>query len=374
LKAHLHLADYVTFFCDFEVQRLLFSEDAQKVIGVEGPRKQAVFCRQEVILCAGAIESPALLLVSGIGLDDALGQVGICPRASCAGVGRRLRDHVLVPRVLLSRWSPPTLSPNGVHALCYASNGDNRFQFFMNDAAVYSQLVPHFVASFVRRRIYKPAIMASTVNFILSGLFLGLRTVLRLLMTYTPAYFILRYHIITMNIALMNPKSTGSVTIRRREPSKKIEPLRRKDVDIHIDAGYLSNPDDVLALWEGWKTSTHLFDSFLCQCLEIFPGVIFQGIKLMRNRETTDASWFLRFASHFCLPYFHWCGTCAMKTDDNAEWVVDSSLRVRGVRGIRVCDASVFPSAISGPTALTCAGVGHLCASILLRENDKKNG
>lgn len=62
-----------------------------------------------------------------------------------------------------------------------------------------------------------------------------------------------------------------------------------------------------------------------------------------------------------------------MKTDSNIEWVVDSSLRVRDIPGLRVCDASVFPTTISGPTALTCAALGHILAGLLLQSNDKKH-
>jgi choline dehydrogenase-like flavoprotein len=272
---------------------LLFSKGNQLVIGVEGPRNQAIFCRREVILCACAIESPALLLVSGIGDEKALSQSGIRPRAFCAGVGRRLRDHVLVPRVLLSWWLPLTLSPKGVHALCCANKGDNCFQIFMNDAAVYLQLVPHFVASIVHWSISKPAVIASSVNCILRGLFLSLRTLLRLLVTYTPVQFVLHYHVITINIALLNPKSMGSVTIRQKDPDKMT--LRRKDVDIHIDGGFLSHPHDVLALWEGWKTSTLLFDNFLNQCLEILPGVLLRGF-LWKQQTSSDSSRFVQFA------------------------------------------------------------------------------
>ena len=361
------LADSVSFLCEFEVQRLLFDKDDHSlVIGVEGPSSQdAVYARREVILCAGAIESPAMLLVSGIGHEQDLNEIGVRPKrtGSITAVGRRLRDHILVPRVLLSPWTPRVLSPNGVHALYHVSKNDHRFQFIFNDSAVYSQLVPQFVASFIRRRICKPRIIKSLVNCILELAFQCLRLVLFLLVSYTPLCFVLRYFVITINIALLNPKSTGTVSIRQLQ--RNDEPLRRQHVQVVVDAGYLSDPGDIKALWEGWNMCSGQFESFLCQCIELLPGFLFRGF-------ATGSTWFTLFASQFALPYFHWCGTCAMKTEDNEEWVVDANLRMRDVAGLRVCDASVFPTTISGPTALTCAALGHSFATVLLTTNEKK--
>lgn len=373
LRGFPHLADAVTFLRDFEVQRLLFDKDDLRVIGVEGTHHSHdhgvhVYARREVIVCAGAIESPALLLVSGIGHEDDLQQAGIRPKRkhSCTGVGRRLCDHVQVPRVFLSPWSPRQLSPNGVHALCYACKNGHRFQFIFNDAAVYSQLVPHFVASLVRRRISRPHF----VNVIMDRLFRVIRSLLVLLVSYTPLYFLLRYFVITVNIALLNPKSTGTVTIRRKEPNDESTPLRRKNVHVLVDAGYLSDSQDVLALLEGWNACTLRFEPFLSKCIEVLPGFFFRGFSVFRHAQSL---WFSTFASHFALPYFHWCGTCAMQTNENEEWVVDASLRVREVNGLRVCDASVFPSTISGPTALACAALGHAFADLLVNINETKD-
>lgn len=364
LKENPKLSDSVSFLCDFEVQRLLFDEHDSRVIGIEGPTSQhAVYARREVILCAGAIESPVMLLVSGMGHEQDLNEIDVIPkRKGSSGVGRRLRDHVLVPRVFLSPWTPPKLSPNGVHALCHISENDYRFQLIFNDSAVYSQLVPQFIASFIRRRICKPRIIKSTVNFLSELAFQSLRLILFLLVSCTPLYFVLRYFVVTINIALLNPKSTGTVSIRQR---RNDEPLRRQNVQVIIHAGYLNDPNDIKALWEGWKMSSEQFELFLDQCIEVLPGFLFQGF-------ATGSTWFASFATHFALPYFHWCGTCAMKTEGNDEWVVDANLRMRDVGGLRVCDASVFPTTISGPTALTCAALGHSFARVLISTNKKK--
>ena len=369
LRCFPHLMDSIAFIQDFEVQRLLFDRDDLRVVGVEGPEHQTIYARSETIVCAGAIESPALLLLSGIGHRKDLEQAGVCPKrkSSCAAVGRGLRDHILVPRVFLSPWSPRALSPNGVHAIFCDQVEGSRFQFIVNDAAVYSQLVPHFVASVVRRRF-----IHTTLNLVMDGVFRSLRFLLTILVSYTPLYFFLRYWIITVNIALLNPKSTGTVTVRQKESLQKDEPLRRKNVDVLVDAGYLSDPTDIRALRKGWDTCTERFDSFFGKCVEVLPGVLFRGLSVWTKESPLEAKWFDTFVTNFSLPYFHWCGTCAMK-NENEEWVVDSSLRVRDIPGLRVCDASVFPTTISGPTALTCAALGHGLADILLDDNEKKD-
>ena len=83
----------------------------------------------------------------------------------------------------------------------------------------------------------------------------------------------------------------------------------------------------------------------------------------------------ISFARNFSCPYFHWVGSCAMGSPNMSNknengFVVDESFRVRGMQGLRVCDASTFPSCISGPTALTCASIGHVGSAFLLEEMD----
>ena len=96
------------------------------------------------------------------------------------------------------------------------------------------------------------------------------------------------------------------------------------------------------------------------------------------NSSNERPAWFSNYVAEFANPYYHWCGTCAMggEEDDividgknhnnvNASLssVVDENLCVRGILGLRICDASVFPDSISAPTALTCAALGYVAAS-----------
>ncbi len=86
---------------------------------------------------------------------------------------------------------------------------------------------------------------------------------------------------------------------------------------------------------------------------------------------------FAAFVQRFVLSYFHYIGTCRMKRNDetendsNGDWVVNEQFQVRDIKSLRICDASVYPTLISCPTALTCAALGHTLANILLN-NEKK--
>jgi choline dehydrogenase-like flavoprotein len=153
-------------------------------------------------------------------------------------------------------------------------------------------------------------------------------------------------------------------------------PLRRRDVELEIRLGYLDAPEDVEAVRRGWIASQALEETLLggVSGIEVFPGLLVRRLGWPRLRANgwslasgLDLERFEAFARATCLPYFHWCGSCRMvASPDDDRGVVTPDLKVRGCRGLRICDASVFPSTVSAPTALTCAALGHLFGSRIL--------
>jgi choline dehydrogenase-like flavoprotein len=118
-------------------------------------------------------------------------------------------------------------------------------------------------------------------------------------------------------------------------------------------------------MMKGWIAADGVVN--LLGGIEVFPGPLVRRLYSYH----LDWSWFKRFSRSSCLPYFHWCGTCAMVTasrENEEACVVDSQLRVKHFLSLRVCDASVFPTTLSAPPALTCAAMGHLLGSILAKE------
>jgi choline dehydrogenase-like flavoprotein len=244
---------------------------------------------------------------------------------------------------------------------------------------------------------------------------------LHVLLHYTPLYYVAKCCIKIIAIFIMNGQSHGTVTILpRKQQSDGTVLCRVSDVSMQVQLGYLSHPNDVQRFQHAFAASTNVYDSTntLQTICEILPGPLIWNydIKQTTNRKppTFNTKRFEFMARSMVQPYFHWIGTCAMKkkttqtkdpamcgstvdttkvasskdddnhnhqsstndqgNDDGDDWVVDELFRVRGVQHLRICDASIFPTLISAPTALTCAGIGHILANILLEEISKREG
>ena len=192
----------------------------------------------------------------------------------------------------------------------------------------------------------------------------------------------------------------------------RIKRPRLSNCRVLIDPGYLTSSRDVDALWLGWCAASDIIKRhrLFVGCVEILPGtfmnILFSIFTLIsyttsriawligshsyhdknRNESSSSSSnsindipaWFSNYVAEFANPYYHWCGTCAMgggeddividgkiRNNVNASLssVVDENLCVRGIVGLRICDASVFPDSILAPTALTCAALGYVAAS-----------
>lgn len=358
LVSHPHLKKQITWYTGTMAERLLFQED--RVVGVEcndttTKRLFPLCCRREVVLCAGAIESPALLLASGIGLPEDLAAAEIVPRKRQSGlpVGRNLRDHVMLPRAVLAPWGSYSRTASGIPALRFVELPDgDRFQYMLTDATPFNHLIPYHVAKDVR--IHTRGLLAPVLNPIFECAFQCLKFCLWAL-ARTPLLDVLRYCTVCVNIVLLNPKSKGQIRLRRiRKGNDGVS--RRSDFDLVIDLGYLTDERDIRALERGFEVMDEQCKDWLIGT-EVMPG------QRYRN-PLFGSNWFRTYCCNHFAPYYHWCGTCAMGDESS---VVDGSLRLRDYKGVRVCDASVLPSLVSNPTALTCASLGLLFARELLK-------
>lgn len=138
-------------------------------------------------------------------------------------------------------------------------------------------------------------------------------------------------------VCLVGPSSSGMVY---PDSAGTDRPLR-------IDPKYLSDERDVAAVLNGVATARRILES-LSHSVELLPGPIPPSV----------------FVPLFSNTYFHACGTCAMSAEHG---VVGPDLRVRGVTGLRVADASVIPHIPSGPIQATCVAIGRGAANLLLR-------
>jgi choline dehydrogenase len=284
-------------------RRLLF--ERTRVAGVElqrDGRSLRVRVAREVVLCGGVIESPKLLLLSGIGPADALKAAGIAPVADAPEVGANLHDH---PRVSL-RWNArQPLAPSSVSA--------GLFVYSRSAGATRSEA----------------GATAPDLQFYVGR---GLDA---------PDPFV------TLTVALSTPRSRGSIALRSTNPD---------DAPI-IRAGYFSDAADLEALVEGVRIARAL------AAAKPYSGI--RGAAVDPTAEEQSADALRAYVRRAADTIFHPVGTCRMGADARA--VVDPTLRVRGVSGLRVADGSVMPVTVNSQTHAACLLIGWRAAEFMRR-------
>jgi choline dehydrogenase len=297
--------------------------DGTRAAGVEyvqGGRRVAR-ARREVVLCGGAINSPHLLLLSGVGPADHLHQLGIPVLVDLPGVGQNLHDHAGCPAAYAS--TQPV-------SLASAESPRNIATYLLRRRGPLTSNGPE-VGGFVRMRPN--------------------RDVADLQFHFAPAYHVEHSfanpdgHGFTFLPTLLEPQSRGAITLRSAEP---LEPPV-------IQARCLDAPSDLEVLVDGLKLSralahTRAFDAF--RGTEVLPGD--------EVRSDTDLAAYVRRSVE---TIYHPVGTCRMGVDTDA--VVDPQLRVHGVSGLRVIDASVMPVITHGNTNAPSMLIGEKGAAAM---------
>ncbi len=307
--------------------------DAGRATGVEAiwNNKTVVFhADQEVILCAGAIASPKLLMLSGIGPANHLRSMGIPVALDLPGVGENLQEH---PGVMLSvHVNQPTLNTEVSNIFKIARHGLN---FLLSGKGPASTSIGHAVA-FVRTRknLQWPNIQIS----------------------YTPIAYdftpdgvtLYKRNCVGVAVNVCRPAGRGKITLRSADPADS--PV------IHHEL--LGEQDDMAQMIEGAKLVRRIFEAPSFKKYntgERNPG------KDVQN----DAEWEAFIRQNAFLMY-HPCGTAKMGVDDMA--VVDPDLRVRGIGGLRVADASIMPVVPSANTNAPSIMVGERAADLILHK------
>lgn len=314
----------LTVLTEAPVTKVLF--DGGRAVGVEFDKggRQIVRARREVVLCGGAINSPQLLMLSGIGDRDHLGEHGVDVVAHSPGVGANLLDHLVVP-------------------LGFDSRDDTLFA-----AEKPLELLNYFL----RRRGMLTSNVGEAYGFVRSRPDLALPD---LELIFAPAPYFdegigdpYPGHAVVMGPILLKPRSSGTITLRSADPKDK--PV--------IDPRYLSDDagEDRAALMSGLR-----------MCAEIAQSTALRGIigKIARplNAEHLDDDTLERALNSLSHTLYHPVGTCRMGSDEAS--VVDPQLRVRGVDGLRVADASVMPTIIRGHTHAPSVVIGEKAADLI---------
>jgi choline dehydrogenase len=270
----------------------------------EGTRAVGIECGatrlradREVILSGGAINSPQLLMLSGVGAADDLRAHGIDVVADLPGVGKNLQDH-LVTGAMHASTKPVTLAG--------AETIGNLLRFlFLRKGMLTSNVAE--AGAFVRVRDGAPV---PDIEFI-----------------FGPTYYMNHGfdnppgHGFTVGAILLHPKSRGTISLKSGDPTEAPS----------IQPNYFAEADDLRLLGEGVE-----------RCLDIARSKAFddfRGTEVWPAERISDVAEFVKDTAE---TLYHPVGTCAMGE------VVDSRLRVRGVENLRVIDASVMPSIVTG--------------------------
>lgn len=311
--------------------KLLF--DGKRCIGVAfRQRGKTIEARaaKEVILCGGAINSPHLLQISGIGPAEHLQSIGVPVVHELRGVGQNLQDHYVarVAHRVKGAISINKLS-RGLRvvreAVRFAIEGRGALTFGVTTAQVFCKSSPE-KASPDLQLLFTPA-------------------------SYDQARFLALEEEDGMTVAVcpVRPDSRGTIMALSADPAQK--PL--------ISPNYLSDPADMRVLSAGIRLTRQIFAA---------PAIArYSVVETLPGPNVTTDEQFLDYAKQFGTTIYHPVGTCRM--GDGPAAVVDSRLRVHGIQGLRVIDASIMPTLTTGNTNAPTIMIGEKGAAMIREDN-----
>ncbi len=316
-----------------EAEVLKITLDGNQVRGVQvrlSSHIQEYRANAEVILSAGAYNSPQLLMLSGIGDPTTLNDAGIHPKVSLPGVGENLQDHLIVPMVF-----------------------KNRDQRTLERAESFSSLVNYM--------IWGEGPLSSNVAE--GGAFVKTHSDLDapdLQFHFAPGFFMnhgfdlpKQGYGFSVGPTLLQPQSIGRVTLNPQKP--QASPL--------IDHQYLREDVDVETLMEGMKIGYQILKTKALG--RYFKDYYLPNRKLVRPGELE------KHVRTHAQTLYHPVGTCKMGPGPDA--VVNHELKVYGVDGLRVADASIMPKIIRGNTNAAAMVIGEKAAQLIIQPDLSSN-
>jgi len=311
--------------------RIIF--EGKRAVGIEFVQKgvkRSLRARHELILSSGAFNSPQLLLLSGVGPADDLLKLDIPVVHELPGVGQNLVDHIdYVHSYRVKSRKLIGLSLAGIWDMAKAVMGYWRHRT--------GPLTTNFAeaCAFVKTRSPLPQA--------------DIELALTVAMFADHGRTLYRGHGLSVHACLLHPKSVGQLKLASADPM--VPPL--------IDPAFLTHPDDIKTLIEGYRViekvmGTKAFKAFNPRSVIETPMTTDAEIEqVLRNRSDT---------------LYHPVGTCKMGSDDMA--VVDARLKVHGLEGLRVVDASIMPTIIGCSTTAATIMIGEKAADFIRQDRE----
>lgn len=321
----------VTILTKAQARKIIFVD--KRAVAVEclyQGKVQTISANKEIILAAGTIGSPHLLLLSGVGPQDALTKLGIKVIHHLPGVGENLQDHI------------------DIHTTDFENTRES--------IALKLRALPRLIKGLFHYIFYRKG--EFTTNFSQVGGFLksdesepAPNLQWHFLASVEPQHAqdlrpVIKYHGYTLKVCLLHPLSRGRITLADANP----------ETPPNIDPNYFADERDLETLLIGFKKSREVLqqDAFLPHRVgEFEPG----------ENVHTDAQ-IRQYIREQAETIYHPVGTCKMGVDEMA--VVDPSLKIHGLSGIRVVDASIMPTIVSGNTNAPVTMIAEKAADMIL--------
>jgi choline dehydrogenase-like flavoprotein len=313
--------------------RIVFN--GRRAVGVEfntptGPR--TAHARREVIICGGTFNSPQLLQLSGIGPADLLRDLGISVVHHLPGVGANLQDHLAVG--LVFKCARPITFNDLTAGVWRRAALLLRYALFRSGPLASNGI---YACAFHRS---DPRLSRPDLQIVMLPWSTVARTRSGLVMHPFSAFSIFAVHI--------HPESRGSVRLKSSDPTTAPA----------IRFNFLESENDRRILVSGLKLSRQI-----AEAEPLSSGVLEEFLPGQGYRSDEEL---LAFCRQAAISLYHPVGTCRMGTD--AAAVVDPRLRVGGIEGLRVVDASVMPEIISGNTNAPTIMIGEKGADMILQD------
>ncbi len=320
----------LTVETDAHIMRVVIQNG--RATGVEYRRpdgtRHTIHARREVILCAGAIGSPQILMLSGIGPAKQLAAHGIAVHHDAPEVGQNLQDHLQAR--LVFKCNEPTLNDEVRSLFKKAAIGLEYALFRTGPMTMAASLVFGFVKT-------RPELATPDIQFHIQPWSAD-----------SPGEGVHPFSAFTQSVCQLRPESRGTVTLRSGNPFD--HPV--------IQPNYLATRNDQQTLVEGIRIARRIART------EPLKSAIAQEFRPTADLNGDDE--LLDWARSNSTTIYHPTGTCRMGVDERS--VVDNRLRVRGIEGLRVADCSIMPEIVSGNTNAPAMMIGAKLAQMVLED------